>query len=347
MRGCGSNLGALYTQMERFDDAEACFRMSLSLDPDYANAHVNLAYLCLRQGRFDAGWAHYEWRGWKADLSARAGCPQWAGEPVAGKAVLIGHEAGYGDAIHFCRYASLLKQRGASRVSLVCPAALVTLFASLDGVDDVLALEQPLPDIRWDLWTSLMSLPRCFETRADSVPASLPYLHGEAASVEHWRRRLPEGTLRVGLAWRGNPRFENDADRSIASPALLHGLGARSGTRFVNLQKDATDAELATLREGFDVIDAGRELDTFADTAAVVASLDLLISVDTAVAHLAGALGTPCWLLLPRHMTDWRWLHGREDSPWYPGSMRLFTQSRAGDWAGPLASVAAELKRWP
>ncbi len=334
-----SNLAALYAQMERFEEAEDCCRKSLSLDPGYVKAHINLAFLCLRRGLFGEGLAHYEWRPWQADLSKHVAGPRWAGESLIGKSIVVGHEAGHGDAIQFSRYAGLLKQRGASRVALVCPQALRDLFASLDGVDAVVGFDDALAG-DWDVWTSLMSLPFHLQTRLDTIPATLPYLRSRPDQIARWGARLPSAGARVGLAWRGNATFENDADRSIPSLDDLRPLGRAGDVRFISLQLARRAADKGAALDLFDIT---ADIESFADTAAIISNLDLVISVDTAVAHLAAALGKPCWVMLPRHMTDWRWLSGRTDSPWYPGSMRLFRQPRDGDWATVVAAIGAEL----
>lgn len=364
-----SNLGALYAQVGRFDDAEICCRKSMALDPSYPKAHINLAYLLLRTGRFEEGLAHFEWRHWQADLAPRVTFPRWAGESLTGRSILVAHEAGHGDAIQFSRYASNLKAHGARRVTMMCPPSLIALFASLAGVDDVLGIDDTLPTSGWDYWTSSMSLPHVFETRLETIPAALPYLQATASSIALWRRTLEavasmrpvpahrEATASsttaraapwtgplVGVVWRGNPNFDNDADRSIGSLADLRALLDTPGATFVSLQKEMSPNDIGALDAMSQVIDIGADLTNFADTAAVIENLDLVITVDTAVAHLAGALGKPCWVLLPHHMTDWRWLADRSDSPWYPGVMRLFRQQHAGDWRAVLDEVGQALR---
>jgi hypothetical protein len=339
-----SNLGALFAQMNRFEEAEGCCRMSMRLDPGYAKARINLAYLCLRQGRFEEGWEHYEWRTWQCALGARVDAPRWSGQPLEGKSLLVGHEGGFGDMIQFCRYVSVLKQRGARHVALLCPPPLERLFASLEGVDEVLSSDDMLPRAGWDFWTSPMSAPFHFRTRVDSIPAGLAYLRAEASAVARWKQVLPAKGVRVGLVWHGNPKFENDAARSIPSLDLLMPLARVAGARFVSLQTDRVDNDCARVRQALRLAEPACEARDFADTAGIVANLDLVIAVDTAVAHLAGALGTPCWILLADHMTDWRWLTERDDSPWYPGIARLFRQEVRGDWASVLARVAAALE---
>ncbi|MCE1239120.1 MAG: tetratricopeptide repeat protein [Azonexaceae bacterium] len=343
--GLWSNYGALLTCLQREDEAERCYRTALELDPGHASAGFNLAYLLLRQGRWEEGWRRLEARDWYARLDAELGLPRWRGEALAGKSLLIGLEAGHGDMIQFCRYAAQLKQAGAARVSVLCHPALKTLFAvGLDGVDDALAPGDPAPDgVVWDYWAPPLSLPFHFATRVDRVPAELPYLQADAARIAQWSAALgpADGRLRVGLVWKGSRGFENDGERSLPSLAVLAPLGDVPGVRFVSLQKGQGEDELAD--PPFPLLDLGTRVGDFADTAAVVSQLDLLIAVDTAVAHLAGALGKPVWLLLPDYKTDWRWLTGRDDSPWYPRTMRLFRQPAGGGWAVVVAALRTAL----
>ncbi|AEV24968.1 tetratricopeptide repeat protein [Azospira oryzae PS] len=340
------NLGAACICLEDFAQGERCLLKALSLEPDRPSAHINLAYLLLRQGRYEAGWECFEARPWYRELAAHAHCPRWHGEAPAGRHLLVLCEAGHGDMIQFCRYLPLLRARGA-RLSLVCQPALVRLFAALPGVERVIPLAD-LPAARgdWDAWVPLMSLPRHFATRVDSIPAALPYLQVGAPERQAWRLRLPAAGLRVGLAWRGNPRFENDGERSLPGLWTLAPLAAVPGIALVSLQKGEAEEEALWTPAGMRIAALGSELTDFADTAALIANLDLVIAVDTAVAHLAAALGVACWLLLPRYKTDWRWLEGRQDSPWYPGVMRLFRQERRGDWDEVVSRVAGELAAW-
>jgi len=316
--------------------------MSTRLDPAYAKAHINLAYLCLRQGRFEEGWEHYDRRTWQCDHASRVDAPRWDGRPLDGMSLLIGHEGGFGDAIQFSRYVEVLKRRGARRVSLLCPPPLERLFASLRGVDDVLSTDEPLPRRGWDAWTSLMSTPLHCKTRLDSIPGAEPYLRAEPAAAARWERTLPATGVRVGLAWHGNRKFENDAARSLPSLAALAPLAGVAGASFVSLQAEPVDGAARSIRDALALVEPACGAADFADTAAVIAGLDLVIAVDTAVAHLAGALGKPCWILLADQMTDWRWLADRDDTPWYPRA-RLFRQRTRGDWTGPVARVAEAL----
>lgn len=341
-----SNLGALYACLKRESEAEDCYRKAIALDGSYATARFNLSYVLLRQGRFEEGWTCFEARSWYAALAARLSCPRWQGETLVGKSLLLGYEAGHGDMLQFCRYAAMLKAQGAASLTLLCHPALKTLLVELESVDTIIGFDEPLPLADWDYWTPLLSIPYHCQTRLASIPAQIPYLRAPAERIEKWSKLLPEGNLRVGLVWKGNPQFENDADRSLPALELLAPLGTVAGVNFVSLQKGAGEDEARQPPEGLSLTPLGDRMQDFADTAAVISQLDLVISVDTAVAHLAGALGKPCWVLLPEYMTDWRWLTGRSDSPWYPGIMHLFRQTQMGDWQPVVAEVSAALSRW-
>ncbi|MTV37238.1 tetratricopeptide repeat protein [Duganella radicis] len=335
-----SQLGVLLVCTHREEEGEACYRRALALEPGHARARFNLSYLLLRQARLEEGWRMLEAR-WQFDrFPLSFDCAFWEGEPLAGKSIVIGLEAGHGDMIHFCRYAPLLKARGAARVDVVCHPALQRLFATLPGVGRVHALGEALSG-GWDYWTRPMRLPGLFGTTMETIPAVVPYLQSQPELVGHWRGVLPPQGLRVGLAWRGNSNFENDADRSLPSLLSLAPL-ASAPVHFVSLQKGAGEEEALLPPAGMELQPVGALLADFAETAAVIANLDLVISVDTAVAHLAGALGKPCWLLLPDYRCDWRWMTDRDDTPWYP-TMRLFRQPRDGGWAPVIAQVAAAL----
>jgi Flp pilus assembly protein TadD len=338
-----SNLGVLYACMKREAEAEQCYRTAISLDETYAMARYNLSYLLLRQGRFEEGWYCLEARNWYAAWAAKLKCARWQGEALAGKSVLIGYEPGHGDMIQYCRYAAVLRAQGAGAISLVCHPALKILFASLEGVDAVYSFEEQLPLSGFDFWTPPLSIPYYCKTRLESIPANIPYLYAQSSLVKNWDMLLPASGLRVGLVWKGNPLFENDADRSLSSLGVLAPLGTVKGVSYISLQKGAGEDEAMYPPKGLPLVHVGSQLKDFADTAAVIANLDLVICVDTAVAHLTGALGKPCWVLLPEYKTDWRWMTERADSPWYPGSMRLFRQTSAGDWSAVVNEVLAAL----
>lgn len=341
-----SNLGVLLACCKREEEAERCYRTALALDPDYGKARFNLSYVLLRQGHFDEGWRCLEAREWYGALSRHFTFPRWQGEELAGKTVVIGFEAGHGDMIQFCRYATSLKTMGAARVSIICHPGLKTLFATLADVDEVLSFQDAIPPSGWDYWTPPLSLPGLCHTRLDNIPAALPYLAADPAKASQWRQCLTGSGKHVGLVWKGNPLFENDADRSLPSLDWLAPLSSVAGIQFVSLQKGAGEDEALRPPAGLNILPLGAELQDFADTAALISALDLVISVDTAVAHLAGALGKPCWLLLPDYRTDWRWLTGRSDTPWYPAVMRLFRQPAAGGWQPVITQLTDCLHDW-
>ncbi len=337
-----SNLGVLYACMKREEEAERCYRTALFLDETYTNARFNLSYLLLRQGRFEEGWQSLEARDWYVPLAKLLPMPRWQGESLAGKSILICFEAGFGDVIQFCRYAEVLKEQGAVSITLLCHPPLKKLLSTLSGVDSIISFDEPLPSLGRDFWTPLLSIPRLCNTSLDSIPAKLPYLHVSADRIEKWKPLVPQNGLRVGLVWRGSVQFENDADRSLPSLALLAPLWSVKNITFISLQKGAGENEVPP--DGLPLTSLGAQLTDFADTAAVISCLDLVICIDTAVAHLAGALGKPCWVLLPDYKTDWRWLTERCDSPWYPEVMRLFRQSTMGDWTPVITDVINALE---
>lgn len=339
-----SNLGVLLACVKQESEAEQCYRSALAIAPDYRKARFNLAYLLLRQGRYDEGWACLEARSSNTAFEKHLDFARWQGESLEGKSLLIGFEAGYGDMIHFCRYARLAKSRGAARISLLCHPALKKLFGSLRHADDVISFDEALPAIHWDYWTMPLSLPGLFQTRADTIPADLPYVFAESPRIARYANIVgtADKKLRVGLAWKGNALHENDADRSLPSSDTLAPLGAVPGVACFSLQKGAGEAESSAAP--FPLMNLAPHIADFADTAAIVMNLDLVITVDTALAHLAGALGKPCWVLLPAYKADWRWLAKGDDTPWYPHVMRLFRQQIPGEWATVMNDVAAALR---
>jgi Flp pilus assembly protein TadD len=341
-----SNLGVLYACCKREPEAEQCYRHVMELDDQYRSARFNLSYLLLRQGRFDEGWACLEARDSHRHLESRFACPRWQGDALIGKSLLIGYEGGHGDMIQFCRYVPVLKSHGAARVSIICHPALKRLFATLDGADGVFAFDEHVPLTGWDYWTPPLSIPYHCKTRIDSIPAALPYLTADPVGARTWQQRLPAGGMRIGLVWKGNPDFENDADRSVPALDVFAPLGMLAGVTLVSVQKGAGEEEARNPPAQLPLVDLGGQTKDFADVAAIIANLDLLISVDTAAAHLAGAMGKPVWLMLPAYKADWRWLADRADSPWYPGVMRLFRQTRAGDWATVVTDMCAALEEW-
>ncbi|MEJ0019896.1 MAG: tetratricopeptide repeat-containing glycosyltransferase family protein [Acetobacteraceae bacterium] len=325
-----ANLGQALVALGRHEDAiEACHR-GAQYRPQVAAWNESLVLLLL--GRFDEGWRNYEGRWGIADHDAPrpdARVPQLA--EVAGKRVLLIPEQGHGDMIQFARYAPLLAASGA-QVTLQTYPELRALMATLDGVD-VMVRGEPEPPA--DIVTPLLSLPLAFATRVDSIPAAVPYLRPPADRLDAWRRRLgPRARPRIGLAWWGSQHIPK---RSLPPDALAP-LLAMPGIEWHALQKDLPPAQLLPVP----LADHRAVLRDFADTAALIAALDLVISIDTSVAHLAGAMGRPVWIMLP-HSADWRWLLDRDDSPWYP-TARLFRQARPGDWESVVAAVARALE---
>lgn len=339
-----SNLGALNLNLKREETAEACLRHAIALDPLNARARFNLAYQRLRHGDFEAGWALFESRDWYREMGEKWAFPRWHGESLAGRTLLVTDQAGHGDMIHFCRYIPLLKARGAAHITLLCHPALKRLMGSLIGLDGVCSIDEEVPQTHFDFWMPLMSAPYLLETRPDTVPAQLPYLQASPLLRTHWSSQLPHaGGIRVGLVWKGNPQFENDGDRSLAHLQTLAPLWSVPDVHFFSLQKGADEEDIAACLERQPLVALGSQMQDFADAAAIVAELDLVITVDTAMAHLAGALGKPCWLLLPWYMTDWRWGTTGTDSIWYPGVLRLFRQGPDGAWDAVIADVALAL----
>ncbi|WP_005034355.1 tetratricopeptide repeat protein [Holophaga foetida] len=339
-----SNLGFLHACLKREAEAERCFRTALSLDGNYHKARFNLSYLLMRRGDFEEGLQALESRARNLDMMAHFPDSRWRGETLVGKSLLIPIEAGYGDLIQYSRFVSVLKERGAARIAFVCHAPLTRLFATLTGLDEVVPMGGAISEADWDYWILPFSIPLHCGTRVDSIPAPIPYLRALPDEIAAWRSRIPGSGLRVGLAWRGNPNFENDPHRSIPNLEMLSPLAAVAGVHFISLQKGVGEDEARHPPAGMALFDPSPWIEDFADTAALVTNLDLVISVDTAVAHLAGALGKPCWTLLPYYKTDARWLTDREDSPWYPGTMRLFRQVGMDTWPAVIEEVAKALR---
>ena len=342
-----NNRGRALEMLNRHDEAAASYGKAIALDKDYADAHFNLALTLLAVGQLAQGFAEYEWR-WKrtgvTDRRRDYRRPLWLGDfPLGRKTILLHAEQGLGDSIQFARYASMLANAGA-RVILEVQPELKTLLGGLPGIASCHARGEPLP--AYDFQCPLGSLPLALKTTAATVPAPIPYVAADAARVEAWRAVIEAMPgKRVALAWAGHVHHINDANRSVAL-AALEPLLTQDGVSFVSIQHElrANDADILA-RHGH-VTHLGGQFADMADTAAVMALVDLVIAVDTSVAHLAAAMGRPTWVVLP-FTPDWRWTLSGERSPWYPQA-RLFRQPAMGDWASVVANLrgalAAEIK---
>jgi tetratricopeptide (TPR) repeat protein len=331
------NRGVTLHDLKRFDEALASYDRAVALRPDHADAHFFGSLSRLLTGDFGRGWIEYEWRrkGASTGPSTRDfPQPLWlGGQEIAGKTILLHSEQGFGDTIQFCRYVPLVAARGA-RVVLEIEEPLRELLTGLAGATRVIAKGNLLPD--FDLQCSLLSLPLAFGTQLETIPSAVSYLRAPDRALLKWGARLPSKRRpRIGLAWAGNAKHIRDRERSIDPGKLLPLLGVDA--TFVSLQKEVRAADMEALKKGSNIIHFSNELDGFSDTAALISHLDLVISVDTAIAHLAGALGKPVWILLT-HVPDWRWLLDRDDSPWYP-TARLFRQSETREWNSVITRV--------
>jgi cytochrome c-type biogenesis protein CcmH/NrfG len=332
-----SNLGAALLSLGQFEESIDASRNAIQRKPDLPGAHLNLALAELVLGNLERGWPEYEWRLRCSNVVRPRKIPfrVWDGSQIDGKKILLYSEQGFGDAIQFIRYVPMVRDLGA-RVVLECPDALLPLFRGFPGIDQILAVGTPLPICVFQC--ALASLPGMFKTTLHSIPAPIPYLTADANAAESWRKRIEPSAdvLQVGLAWAGRTENRNDRNRSIRLEAFSP-LASVNGVRFHSLQTTRTTNAPLTLS------DWSNSLKDFGETAGMIANLDLVISVDTAVAHLAGAMGKPVWLLLP-FLPDWRWMLDRTDSPWYP-TMRLFRQKATGDWDDVIRRVTEELAK--
>jgi len=334
-------LGNALLELRRIEEAFASYQRALELEPGHADARLNMALLLLLCGDFQQGWPLYESR-WEAFPDGRRhfAQPRWNGGPVPGRRVLIHAEQGLGDSLQFIRCAQSVADRG-GHVIAECPPPLLDLFRTARGVSEVITAGTPPPS--FDLHVPMLSLPLILQTTTATIPADVPYLFADPARSEVWRQRLgpPRASLRVGVAWTGNPQNRETAKRGIALDRFLPLLRLDS-IAFFSLQVGPGAEQLRQFAAADAIHDHSAAIQNFADTAAFMANLDLIISVDTATTHLAGALGRPVWTLLP-FAADWRWGLNGETTPWYP-TMRLFRQTTPGDWESVMERVAGELR---
>ena len=334
-----TNLGKMHHELNQLEQAVAAHDRALRISPDFPLGHWNRAIALLMEGRFQEGFRDYEWR-WRMGgaifVPRNYPQPLWKGEPISDQILFIHAEQGFGDAIQFVRFIRQARRR-AAHVILECPPALKRLFEHSECADTLITLGQTPPP--FDTYTPLMSLPGLFQTTLETIPRLTPYLKSPS---DDSAVMAPANHLKVGLTWAGNATHDHDTLRSIPFKELAPILES-PGTAFYSLQLPLSESDEASLRAVHNLVDVSRQLKDFSHTAAVIAQMDLVITVDTAVAHLAGALNIPTWTLL-QHAPDWRWFLGRSDTPWYP-TMRLFRQSVRGDWKVPIQQITAALKK--
>lgn len=342
-RAC-NNLAKAYQDLHEIDQAVFWYQRALSIKPEYAEARFNLATAQLLHGDYEKGWSNYEWRfkktDWRRTYPHRFEKPRWNGETFSGKTLYVHCEQGFGDMLQFVRYLPMVKARGGT-VLLETRDAMLRLFEGTPGVDRIVPFSpERIAPIDFDVYVPLLSLPGIFQTSLATIPHAVPYLSADPVKASQWERALQGEELRVGLVWAGTA-----TDPRRASPlAWFAPLSGIEGLKIYGLQKgppaDLLEAE--GLPQGMFMENLGRRLDDFSDTAAAIENLDLVVSIDTSVPHLAGAMGRPVYLLLSDN-PDWRWMLDRQDSPWYP-TMRLYRQEKSGDWGPPLTQIARRLE---
>ena len=337
-----NNLGYVFQELDQSDQAISCYRKAIELNQDYADAHSNHGISMLLNGQFKDAWNEYEWRWQRSSKEQKPlphfSRPQWQGErSLNGGNIYLWAEQGFGDSIQFIRYAPLVKAFGWNVVVAVQPK-LKSLLKTIEGVTVISLGEDPPP---FDFHCPLLSLPKVFETNLDTIPAAIPYLQADPERTAAWQTRLPNNKTRIGISWQGNSKTKTDFGRSLPLHYFAP-LAEMPGVQLISLQKNDGVEQLQKLPS---VLTLGPDFDNgpdaFLDTAAVMMTLDLIITSDTSIAHLAGALGRPVWVLL-KAVPDWRWLRYRNDCPWYP-TMRLFRQRIRGDWADVIEQVRQEL----
>ena len=337
------NIGLSLQELKRYDEAIAGYQKAIAINPDYTEAHWNLSLVQLLLGNFNEGWLEYEWRWKNKEVNLFAGIrnfdqPLWLGkEPLKDKTILLYAEQGLGDTIQFCRYVPLVSALGAKVILEVHPS-LVPLLYDLDGVSQIIAKDSKLPE--FDYQCPLLSLPLAFKTTLETIPSSPSYITSNQNKVAIWQAQLGEKTKpRIGLVWSGSTTHKNDHNRSLTLARLLPYLSP--SYEYISLQKEVRDIDQELLNKCEIIKQFGDQLQDFTDTAALCGLMDLVISVDSSVAHLAAAMGISTWVLLP-YNPDWRWLLNRDDSPWYH-SVKLYRQPLVDDWNSVLEKTQADL----
>lgn len=337
------NLADILREQGQYEQAIEHYKKAIQLKPDYADAHWNQSLTLLLNGEFEQGWKEYQWR---RHVNSKVPIyphvhqkPRWQGAPFPGKRLFIHCEQGFGDTLQFLRYLPMVKARGGT-VILEAWKALHGLLRQLDCIDELLELSWDTKSgAEFDFFASIMDLPGIFKTTLQNIPADIPYIFADTDKVSQWQKQIPSDGFKVGIAWAGRPLYKEDHNRRSCAVRKFAPLTEIDGVRLYSLQKGPASAHLDDLPE---VTDLAGQFEDFTDTAAVIENLDMVISIDTAVVHLAGAMARPVWTLLP-YSADWRWLLNRQDSPWYP-TMRLFRQQKPGDWDDVFNRVAEQLQ---
>jgi tetratricopeptide (TPR) repeat protein len=331
------NIGFAYDYSNLVQEAINSFKSSIQLDPDFVEAHFTLAYPLLRHGYFSEGWKEYEWRLLKDEVKHQVYTkPAWDGSGLAGKTIYIHSEQGLGDTLQFCRYLPLVKSTGA-RVIFRCQRTLKNLLQNTEGLGEI--IDKPR-GLQYDFHIPLLSLPAVFNTTLENIPQNVPYIKADKTLTTLWLEKLKDiKGLKVGIVWAPKSDSKTYDLRSIPL-SFFSQLSSLQGITLLSLQKGEVEIELA---ETPDIVNLSKDISSFSDTAAIIENLDLLISIDTSVTHLAGAMAKPVWTLLP-YISDWRWLTDRDDSPWYP-TMKLFRQTEEGNWLSVFENVKTELEK--
>lgn len=343
------NLGNVHKATGRRETAIKLYRRAIEVDPDYVDAHLNLSFALLDLGQYEEGWREYEWRWRSGQLPPRGlSLKPWNGEPLApDQAVVVYGEQGHGDSLQFMRYAPMVKNKSGAKVYVEVRQPLARIARTLEGIDGVAVFGEKMPDDATHC-VAMLTLPRVLRTKVETIPAKVPYLKADPHRASMFRSKiahLPPG-LRIGICWAGMYRGSQPAAAMVdqrRSMALqdFSPLTTLAGIGWVSLQMGPPAEQIKTPPMGMTIGDWTDEIDDFADTAALMANLDLVITVDTSVVHLAGALGVPVWLI-SRYDACWRWMSPSKTTPWYP-SLRHYKQESPGDWSTPLAEMRADL----